>query len=71
MDAGTLQTVMSAYGVTSALPYARGHESQADEVGLMLAAAACFNPAEAMPLWQRMSQMSGAAARVEAYCHSR
>lgn len=59
MDAGTLQTVMSAYGVTSALPYARGHESQADEVGLMLAAAACFNPAEAMPLWQRMSQMSG------------
>lgn len=59
MDAGTLQTVMSAYGVTSALPYARGHESQADEVGLMLAAAACFNPAEAMPLWQRMSQMGG------------
>lgn len=59
MDAGTLQTVMSAYGVTSALPYARGHESQADEVGLMLAAAACFNPAEAMPLWQRMAQMSG------------
>lgn len=59
MDAGTLQTVMSAYGVTSALPYARGHESQADEVGLMLAAAACFDPAEAMPLWQRMSQMSG------------
>ena len=39
MDAGTLQTVMSAYGVTSALPYARGHESQADEVGLMLSAA--------------------------------
>jgi predicted Zn-dependent protease len=59
MDAGTLQTVMSAYGVTSALPYARGHESQADEVGLMLAAAACFDPAEAMPLWQRMSQMGG------------
>jgi predicted Zn-dependent protease len=59
MDAGTLQTVMSAYGVTSALPYARGHESQADEVGLMLAAAACFDPAEAMPLWQRMAQMGG------------
>lgn len=59
MDAGTLQTVMSAYGVTSALPYARGHESQADEVGLMLAAAACFDPAESVPLWQRMAQMSG------------
>ena len=58
MDAGTLQTVMSAYGVTSALPYARAHESQADEVGLMLAAAACFDPAEAVPLWERMGQMS-------------
>ena len=59
MDAGTLQTVMSAYGVTSALPYARGHETQADEVGLMLAAAACFDPREAVPLWQRMGQMGG------------
>ena len=59
MDSGTLQTVMSAYGVTSALPYARAHESQADEVGLMLAAAACFNPSEAAPLWQRMGQLSG------------
>ena len=59
MDAGTMQTVMSAYGVTSALPYARGHETQADEVGLMLAAAACFDPREAVPLWQRMEQASG------------
>jgi predicted Zn-dependent protease len=25
----------------------------------MLAAAACFNPAEAMPLWQRMAQLGG------------
>ena len=59
MDAGTMQMIYQAYGVTSALPYARGHESQADEVGLMLAAAACFNPQEAVPLWERMSQMSG------------
>ena len=27
--------------------------------GLMLMAAACFNPAEAVPLWQRMGQLSG------------
>ena len=65
MDAGTLQTVVSAYGVTSALPYARAHETQADEVGLMLAAAACFDPAEAVPLWQRMGQMSGGQAPSE------
>ncbi len=59
MDPGMQQMVFQAYGVTSALPYARGHESQADEVGLMLAAAACFDPREAIPLWQRMAQMSG------------
>lgn len=59
MDHGTLQAVMSAYGYGSALPYAREQESQADEIGLMLAAAACFNPQEAIPLWERMSQMSG------------
>ena len=65
MDAGTMQTVMSAYGVTSALPYARGHETQADEVGLMLAAAACFDPQEAVPLWERMAQASGGQGQPE------
>lgn len=59
MDPGMQQMVFQAYGVTSALPYARGHESQADEVGLMLTAAACFDPRESVPLWQRMGQMSG------------
>jgi GrpB-like predicted nucleotidyltransferase (UPF0157 family) len=39
--------------------YARQHETQADEVGLMLAAAACFDPRESVPLWERMSQSSG------------
>jgi predicted Zn-dependent protease len=56
MDAGTLQSVYAAYGYTSQLPYARGHETQADEIGLMLAAAACFDPQEAVPLWERMEQ---------------
>ena len=59
MDQGTMQSVMQAYGYGSALPYARSQESQADELGLMLAAAACFNPQEAIPLWQRMDQNSG------------
>jgi predicted Zn-dependent protease len=59
MDAGTMQTVMAAYGYGSALPYARSHETQADEIGLMLAAAACFNPQEAVALWGRMDAASG------------
>ncbi|RYE99675.1 MAG: M48 family peptidase, partial [Oxalobacteraceae bacterium] len=39
------------YGVI--LPYGRNHESQADEVGLMLAAAACYDPEASVPLWER------------------
>ncbi|TKR32992.1 M48 family metallopeptidase [Luteimonas gilva] len=65
MDAQTQQMVMSAYGYGMMLPYARGHETQADEVGLMLAAAACFNPQEAIPLWERMSANSGGQAPPE------
>lgn len=59
MDAQQQQMVMAAMGYGYLLPYAREHETQADEVGLMLAAAACFNPAEAVPLWERMGQASG------------
>lgn len=59
IDPQMQQVIYQAYGVSSALPYARSHESQADEVGLMLAAAACFDPQEAVPLWERMGQLSG------------
>lgn len=65
MDAQQQQMMMSAMGYGYLLPYARSHETQADEVGLMLAAAACFNPEEAVPLWQRMSQASGGQAPPE------
>lgn len=63
MDPAQQQMVMSALGATTqygaVLPFGRSHETQADEVGLMLAAAACFNPKEAIPLWERMSQLNG------------
>ena len=65
MDSGTMQTVMSAYGYGSALPYARSQETQADELGLMLAASACFDPEQAIPLWQRMAQASGGKSPAE------
>ena len=65
MDQGTLRTVMSAYGFGSALPYARSQETQADELGLMLAAAACFDPRESVPLWERMDRNSGGGAPPE------
>lgn len=65
MDQGTMQAVMQAYGYGSALPYARSQETQADELGLMLAAAACFDPRESVPLWERMDQNSGGGAPPE------
>ncbi len=41
------------------LPFSRDHETEADEVGLMLSAAACFDPAQSIGLWQRMGANSG------------
>ena len=65
MDAGQQQMVMAAMGYGVLLPYARTHETQADYVGLMLASAACFNPQEAVPLWQRMAELGGGQAPPE------
>ena len=65
MDPQQQQMVMAALGYGYLLPYARAHETQADEVGLMLAAAACFDPRESVPLWERMGQASGGEAPPE------
>ena len=65
MDAGQMQAVMAVYGYGRALPYARKHETEADYVGLMLMAAACFDPHEAIPLWERMQEASGGQSQPE------
>ncbi|AKC85475.1 M48 family metallopeptidase [Pseudoxanthomonas suwonensis] len=65
MDPQQQQMVMAAMGYGYLLPYARSHETQADEVGLMLAAAACYDPNEAIGLWQRMGESSGGQAPPE------
>ncbi|HVF35569.1 MAG TPA: M48 family metallopeptidase [Candidatus Saccharimonadia bacterium] len=63
MDPGQQRMIFAAlgaglqYGVL--LPYARDHETEADYLGLMLAAAACFNPGEAPRLWERMAAAGG------------
>ena len=65
MDPQQQQMVMAAMGYGYLLPYARKHETEADEVGLMLAAAACFDPHESVPLWERMGQAGGGQAPPE------
>ena len=65
MDPQQQQMVMAAMGYGYLLPYARKHETEADYVGLMLAAAACYDPRESVPLWERMSEASGGQAPPE------
>lgn len=52
-----------AYGlgatVGAILPFSRLHESEADEMGLIFTAMAGYDPAKAVPFWQRMSQAGG------------
>ncbi len=42
------------YGVL--LPFSRNHESEADYMGLMYMARACFDPREAPEVWKRMAE---------------
>ncbi len=65
MNQQSMQAVMAVYGYGRSLPYARKQETQADEMGLLLAAAACFDPQEAIPLWERMNQASGGRSQPE------
>jgi predicted Zn-dependent protease len=63
MDSTTQRTVMGAIGLGSQfgilLPFSRDHENEADHIGLILAARACFDPRQAPLLWQKMSQQGG------------
>lgn len=58
MDPQQQQMVMAAMGYGVLMPYARKHENEADEIGLLLAAAACYDPRESIPLWERMEAQS-------------
>lgn len=69
MDTQQQKAVMAVMGAGAQygvlLPFSRDHESEADEVGLMLAAAACYDPREAIGLWERMGQASAGRAPPE------
>ncbi len=41
------------------LPFSRKHESEADYIGILLAADAGYDPRESVALWERMEQVSG------------
>ncbi len=65
MDPGTRRMVMGAMGVGAQfgvlLPFSRNHESEADYMGLIYVARACYDPREAPKLWERMGKASKGA----------
>ncbi len=69
MDVGAQRAVMGVFGGISkygfALPFSRSHESEADFIGLILMARACYDPREAPRLWDRMKAASGGSAPPE------
>lgn len=63
MDPQTSNSIMQALGLGAQigilLPFSREHESEADHVGLILAAQAGYDPREAIRLWERMERSGG------------
>jgi len=63
------QATMAALGagaqVGVLLPFSRKHESEADHIGILLAADAGYDPRESVALWERMEQVSGGGGPAE------
>jgi len=69
MDINQQRAIMGALGLGAQyglmLPFSRDHESEADYMGLIYVARACFDPTEAPKLWERMGQASGGRGTAE------
>ncbi|WP_296383363.1 M48 family metallopeptidase [Winogradskyella sp.] len=68
-DQQALGIFNQSYGIVSnvagMLPFSRGHETEADKIGIYLMAIAGYNPDEASVLWERMKANSGGQAPPE------
>ncbi len=66
-DGGTRNAVLAAYGLGStvgvALPFSRFNESEADEIGLIYAARAGYDPRAAIGFWKNMQAQTEGKAK--------
>lgn len=63
LDPATQTAVLGALGLGAQfgvlMPFSRKHEAEADRIGLILMARACFDPRASVEVWANMAQAAG------------